>query len=554
MGIKRKIIRIAIIVCVAIIQMIIGKSTSSALEINSTMYLQRADKGFISIQKWNGTQWMYAIHSITNFVDENGVSRIAYCVNPELNGIGYIDGEFEGYDVLIKEYLNDQRLWRVYTNGYPYKTCSELGVEYDEDAYLATKQAAYAIIRDYSVDDIRALYRAGQDYVEGENLEEIERRGQKIIDAMCNLVDIGYNGTETMQVNDILRIEELGELYEDSDNKEYYSQNYKVCCNVEFSNYTVDNISNYPEGSYVANSQGIKQKKFSKEEIFKVMIPKNKINDNIEGTVNVSANCKNYPMFYAESIDGNYQNYILCADSYSNNVKASITTNIDAYRSKIQIFKEDKDSKKSIEGVKFLLKYDNGQEIGTYITDKNGRIYVENLRKGKIIVTELEGNQNYAINTNSTVVNLEFDQLQTITIENELKKGRIKVIKVDAENNTIRIPNVKFEIRDEKNNVVKELITDENGEAISELLPTNVKYTVKEVETANEYELSDETVTIQLEENEIKALTFKNKKKQEHVLPRTGNVDLFAVVWLIITGGFSCLMLCSQYYNKKCKM
>ena len=194
MNIKRKIIRLAIVVFIAVVQMIIGKSTSNALEINSTTYLQRADKGFLSIQKWNGSQWMYVVHSITNFVDESGTSRVAYCVDPDLNGIGYIDGEFEGYDVLIKEYLNDQRLWRVYTNGYPYKTYSELGVENEEDAYLATKQAAYCIIRGYSTDDVRALYRAGQDYVEGENLEDIARRGQKIIDAMCKMVDIGYNG------------------------------------------------------------------------------------------------------------------------------------------------------------------------------------------------------------------------------------------------------------------------------------------------------------------------------------------------------------------------
>ena len=59
MNIKRKIIRLAIILCIAIVQMIIGKSTSKAIEVNTTTYLQRADKGFLSIQKWNGTQWIY---------------------------------------------------------------------------------------------------------------------------------------------------------------------------------------------------------------------------------------------------------------------------------------------------------------------------------------------------------------------------------------------------------------------------------------------------------------------------------------------------------------
>ena len=554
MNIKRKIIRLAIILCIAIVQMIIGKSTSKAIEVNTTTYLQRADKGFLSIQKWNGTQWMYAIHSITNFIDENGASRVAYCVNPDLNGIGYIDGEFEGYDVLIKEYLSDQRLWRVYTNGYPYKTYSELGVENEEDAYLATKQAAYAIIRGYSVDDVRALYRAGQDYVKGESLEDIQRRGQKIIDAMCKMVEAGYNGTDTMQTNNLLNIEELGELSEDSNNKEYYSQNYSVSCNVEFAEYKVESIFNFPEGSYIANDCGIEQRTFAKGEIFKVMIPKNKIDENIEGTVTVTANCKNYPMFYAESIGGNYQNYILCADSYSNDVQASTVTNIDAYKSKLQIFKADKDSGKPIDDVKFLLKYDNGQEIGTYTTDENGIICVENLKKGNVIVTELESNKEYTCNTNQILVNLEFNELKTITIENELKKGRIKIIKVDAENNAIRIPNVKFEIRDEKNKLIQELITDENGEVVSDALPIGIKYIIKETESGNEYELTDEVLTIDLQENEIKTLTFKNKRKQVQILPRTGSIDWSLTIWIVSSVIFSILMIVSQYYISKHNM
>ena len=86
--------------------------------------------------------------------------------------------------------LSDERLWRVYINGYPYKNAEDLGLEYDEDAYLATKQAGFCIIRGYSIDDIRSLFRAGQDPVAGQSIDDIQRRGQKIIDAMCNLVDI----------------------------------------------------------------------------------------------------------------------------------------------------------------------------------------------------------------------------------------------------------------------------------------------------------------------------------------------------------------------------
>lgn len=397
---------------------------TSAIEIGSTTYLQRADNGFLSIQKWNGNQWMYVVHSITNFVDENGVTRVAYCVNPDLNGIGYIDGEFEGYDVSIKEYLSDQRLWRVYTNGYPYKSPSEIGVENEEDAYLATKQAAFCIIRGYSVDEIRSLYRAGEDYVADEDLDEIQMRGQKVIDAMCRLVDIGYNGTDTLEVDNLLTVEEVGEISEDANNKEYYSQNYKVTCTVDFEEYSVKNIVGFPEESYVADTNGNKKELFSKGEIFKVMIPKCKIKENIEGSITVTCKCKNYPIFYSECMSGEYQNYVLCVDSYSNNVEASFITKVDAYKSKLQIFKVDKDTKKQIAGVKFSVKYEDGENIGTYETDQEGRIFIENLKQGKIIVTELECKDGYMLNSMPLEVNIGYDELKTITIENESKKEK----------------------------------------------------------------------------------------------------------------------------------
>lgn len=102
------------------------------------------------------------------------------------------------------------------------------------------------------------------------------------------------------------------------------------------------------------------------------------------------------------------------------------------------------------------------------------------------------------------------------------------MIKVNANDNTIRIPGAKFEIYNENNELIATIITDENGEATVENLPINVKYTIKEVETAKDYILSDESVTIELEENEIKTLTFKNKKKEQEAekLPRTGMLDI----------------------------
>ena len=110
----------------------------------------------------------------------------------------------------------------------------------------------------------------------------------------------------------------------------------------------------------------------------------------------------------------------------------------------------------------------------------------------------------------------------------EKKKGSIKIIKVDSKNNEIKLKGVKFEIYNEQNELISSLITDENGEAKIENLPIETKYTIKEVETAKDYILSEDPITIELEENEIKTITFKNKKIEQdkkETLPRTGQID-----------------------------
>ena len=525
---KSKKIFCIILLILAIFQIALQMNKSSAATIGDINYLERENRGFYSIQSWNGSEWIYVTYSITHYTDDQGVKRIAYCIDPDLKGIGWISGEYAGYNVKLKELLSDERLWRVYTNGYPYKTPSELGVETEEDAYLATKMASYCILRSYTVQDVRNLYRAGTTKVENQSLEDIQRRGNKVIEAICNLVDKGYNGTETMQYNNLLQINKQRELEKDNTNENYYSIICNVTSKVECSGYAVSEISGFPEGTYIANEEGKIQTEFKQNQKFKLMIPKDTIIENITGTISVTGKCKNYPIYYAECIIGNYQNYMLCCDTYSNDVQATGSIEINTNKSGIQIEKIDKDTKEPISGVKFFIKYEDETELGWYETDEEGKINIQNIKPGNIQITEVETNENYILDSKTQNLKLEYNETQKITLENEKKKGSIKIIKVDADNNKIKISGAKFEIYNEKQELVGTITTDENGEAKIENLPIDVEYTIKEVETAKDYILSEEMVTIKLEENEIKTLTFKNKKKEQETekLPRTGMLDI----------------------------
>ena len=492
--------------------------------IGNTKYLQRAEKGYYTIQKWNGSNWIYVTYSRTTYIDDNGITRIAYCVNPDLKGIGYISGEVVGYDVEIKNLLSDNKLWRALVNGYPYNSPESMGVETDDDAYLATKMAIYAIMRGNTENDIRTLYRPGKDKVEGQSLEDIERRGTKVIEAICKLINIGYNGTETIQSNDILKIEKDSEFLEDSLNKNYYSQKLKIKSKVECKEYYIKNISNFPAGTIITDIDGNQKYSFKGGEEFKLMVPKTSIMENINGTIEINGICKTYPIYYSECKNGNYQNYLLCCDSFSDNFNAVNDINIEINKSSLKIVKIDKDTKSPIAGVKFSVKYKDGTNIGIYTTDENGVIYIENLHQGEIIVKELENNKFYNISKDEYIIELNYNESKNIVIENEIKKGNIKIIKVDADNNEIKIEGVKFNIFDENGNLITTVITNDKGEADICNLPINHKYIIKEVESAKDYILSEDVITVELNENEVKNIIFENIKKEK--LPRTGSIDV----------------------------
>lgn len=534
---KRKIIAM-ILSIISIIQVIFIGNKSIAASIGDTSHLERAEKGFYTIQKWNGEEWIYVTYSITNYVDENGHKRVAYCVDPDLKGIGYISGEFSGYDVELKNLITDEKCWRALKNGYPYKTPAELGVETDQDAYLATKMALYAMLRSNTESDIRAAYRPGEDKVAGQDMDETKRRGEKVINAICNLVNIGNNGTEKMKYTNNLSVQPIGSFTENQKDKNYYYQAAKVVSNVECTEYTIKSFSGFPEGTIITNKEGIEQTTFKGGDEFRIMVPRKALMENITGNIVVTGSCRNYPIYYAECKEGNYQNYMLCCDSLSKNVKAEANINLQINKSKLKIIKVDKETKKAIAGVKFSVKYKDGQDIGTYTTDENGIISIENLHQGQVIVKEIESAKNYELMSEEKIIDIGYDESKELLLENELKKGQIKVIKVDADDNKIRIEGAKFEIYDESGKIIKTVVTDKNGEAKVMGLPVNRKYTIKEVETAKDYILSNDDITIELKENEIKSITFKNKRKQvaKQTLPRTGLINYNTILLMISVG------------------
>ena len=85
---------------------------------------------------------------------------------------------------------------------------------------------------------------------------------------------------------------------------------------------------------------------------------------------------------------------------------------------------------------------------------------------------------------------------------------------MDNEDNEIKLDGVKFGVYDNDNNLLETIVTNKDGEALTQRYPVRDFESLKlvELETKDEYVLNTEEKTIKLEENQITNVTFENQR------------------------------------------
>lgn len=397
----------------------------SAVEINNAFIQYSHDCGY-HLQFWDTKQnrWSYVITSYVEYTAPNGNKYPAYCLNSDKKGA---EAGLE-YNVSISSVLDDDKIWRVITNGYPYK---DLGINAD-DSFVATKQAVYSIIHNR---DVRSYYRGG------------DARGNAIVDKIEELVNIGRYGTDTQETPQTFA-NKVGSFTKANEN--YYSQEYSVSSNISMASYVITSLAGFPNGSYVTDMNGNAKTNFVAGEHFKIYVPKNEIKNNFEGVIAIQSKCKNFPVFYGKSPSSDLQDYAVCYDPYGD-VQGITSLDVNAYQSTIKIHKVDEETKENLEGITFNAKYkDTGENIGNFKTDKNGYITINKLKPGTIVLTEIATTKHYILNSQEFDVSVEFGDTKEIEITNHHKKGNLKIFKVDKDNNRIALGNVEFDLYSEE--------------------------------------------------------------------------------------------------------
>lgn len=420
---------------------------------------------------------------------EDGKKYPAYCVKHGVNGVD----EVGGYTVEISELLSDEKIWRTIVNGYPYKTPEQLGVETEDDAYVATKQAVNSVMLNR---DVKSFYK-------GKN-----SKGKKIVDAIYKISEIGKNGTQTKHEAD-LKISKSGKF--SKYNSTWYFQEYKVNSNVNISEYSVESIKNFPKDTYVADEKGNEKTQFKPNENFRIMIKKENIIGDISGVINVKGKCKTYPIYFGKAPNSKVQDYAITYKEYEpagNIGKMEEHTNI----SSIQLIKKDEESNKPIKNVKYQLTDSNNKIIKTKVTDENGKIVFDNLYSGNYTIQEVETDANYILDKEKHNIKIGYDETIIKELTNKHKKGNLKIIKVDKDNNDITLGGIEFDLIDSNNNIVAHLITDADGKA--QINNINIgNYTLKETRTKKEYNLCvDKEIIVKW--NDTSEFFIQNEKKK----------------------------------------
>lgn len=513
------------IVILAIMQIlnILGGLSSVSAEIKEgdTLVLKGDHECDSLVEYWmtDYNKWSYKVVWYVYYIDsKTGEKYPAFCVEPAKQGVG--TGYTEYATTLSKE--KNAGIWRVLSKGYMGTTYKDWNLECDDDLYSATKIALHSYVQNISP---KEKYRIGTRSVDGNTVEEIQRRAIKVLDVAQLIYTHGIDGTEKYEEPQI-SVSQYGEKnIEILNGVEYYTQKYKVNANKQLISYEIE-MNNLVKGTKILNlnNQEISNQT---DNYFKIAIPTKNIKEEINGNILIkNAKVKTCPIYYCKSSVQNAQSYVTYTAAYET-TNGNIGIKIKNDNCNLQILKLDAETDKPIENVTFEISKANGESIGEYATDKNGLIEIKNLEPGIVRVKEIKVDDKYILNEEEKKVSLEWGKTAKIQIENSRKKGNLRIIKVDADNNEILLENVKFKLYDSNDNFVEDVTTDAKGEAVIGNLNIG-DYYLQEVETDEKYILNEEKIQVTVKWNEETTVKIENEKAKGNIkIVKTSEDDNF---------------------------
>ena len=217
-----------------------------------------------------------------------------------------------------------------------------------------------------------------------------------------------------------------------------------------------------------------------------------------------------------------------------NNLDPIVNVSEQVIKGKVKITKYDADNNScnpqgsaKLKSAKYGIYNSNNNLVETLTVGDDCTATSNNLVYGKYKVKEIEASDGYQLDSTTYNVNIDSNnETENVVSHEKVIKGKVKITKYDADNNSCNpqgegiIKGAKYGLYNTNNELVETLTIDNNCSAISSDLPYG-KYTIKEIEAPNGYEIDkniyvaniikNETINITSKENIIKGKIKINK-------------------------------------------
>lgn len=374
------------------------------------------------------------IYTYYNYVNAKGETREipAYCVNPNITGVPQTVGVGESIEYLAEEKTSDPKVLGIVANGYPTRSLEELGLENKYQGYYATKMALWCyLLSNWDINNLKV----------NSSLTGVElQRAQKMLAAAKDIYARGTAWTEVL-APEVTCTPDRDTAYQVTiDGKQYKQQVFTFWSKTWVCDYSVEvfftDPASVPEGTRIVDMDNRDITTITTEGTgdgyagkFKVLYPLESVQGET-GSVQLSfrTNVYKYAVYYAVCAEkdqyGNIQNYVVDTDptttmslsTYSNYADS----NEEPPETGLRILKYETGTEIPISGCRFEVIGPDGDSVGVFVTDGDGRIEIPLKKSGNYTVIERDAASHYVISEepaqNVTVV---YDEVAEVTFFND---------------------------------------------------------------------------------------------------------------------------------------
>ena len=331
---------------------------------------------------------------------KDGVEYPAYCINKGKPGVT----EEHEYSVSINQMLANQKIWRAVINGYPFKTPEELGCATMEEAYAATKMAVYDAMYHYDLDKF-TIHR---------DLDS----NRRVVSAIKKIITAARNSTET-KIAATLQIKEVTQNWQvDKLNPNYISKTYSVKASAANKTYQISLTGENSNRFKVTDMQNKEKAEFATAENFKILLSIADLEQKGEFEINAYSKLETKPVLYGETPNPEWQNFAVTAGTYEE-TDVTLKQTYQENKTKIEIQKQDGDTKKPLSNAVFHLLDANKQVLYTELTTNNeGIINIDYLLPGIYYLEEVQSPDGYYGYEELIPIEVGFQEKVVIKVDN----------------------------------------------------------------------------------------------------------------------------------------